>query len=301
MQRAGVRVVGMTVATAWPNVRGTLSGWHFRSLGIPSRALASRMATAEWLIGRIHGWADESEGQMLVIRSNSDLRACLVDGGPIGVLIGVQGGHALDGSLANVERLHALGVRMFAPAHVMDNALVGSGTGRRGDGLTGLGRDVVRELEARRIIVDVAHMSLPGIADVLGMATRPVVLSHTGLTDVAGSSSRWRRYSAATRNVPRSVAAGVAASGGLVGITLATQLVGGDTLDDVVRTVRAALDAAGERGVGIGSDLDGALRMVSDVSGLPSLAEALSASGLPAAVVDGVMGGNAIRLLREML
>ncbi|MEO6351083.1 MAG: hypothetical protein ABIP53_10585, partial [Candidatus Limnocylindrales bacterium] len=44
LQRAAVRVVGLTVATAWPNLRGSLSGWHFRSLGIPPAALRSRMA-----------------------------------------------------------------------------------------------------------------------------------------------------------------------------------------------------------------------------------------------------------------
>jgi membrane dipeptidase len=293
--------VGVTVATAWPNLRGTLSGWHFRSLGVPADQLASRMATAEWLIDRIHRWADESDGQMLVIRSAEDLASCLELGGPLGVLIGVQGGHVLEGEVANVARLHELGVRMFAPSHVMDNKLVGSGTGRVARGLTSFGREVVQELEAQRMIVDVAHMSLAGIDAVLATAKRPVFLSHTGLTEVAGARSRWRRYSAATRNVRSSVAAAVAGTGGLVGITLATQLVGGDTLDDVVATVRLALASGGIGSVAIGSDFDGALRMVSDVSGLPALADALLSSGLSAAVVDGVMGGNAIRVLGEML
>jgi membrane dipeptidase len=291
----------LIIATAWPNLRGTLSGWHFRSLGVPRSVVRSRMATAEWLIRRIHGWADGSDGEMLVIRSAADLESCLAVGGPVGVLIGVQGGHVLEGSIANVARLHELGVRMFAPAHVMDNELVGSGTGPAAGGLSSFGGEIVQELEAQRIIVDVAHMSLAGIEDVLATAERPVLLSHTGLTDVAGARSRWRRYSAATRNVPSSVAAAVGATGGLVGITLATQLVGGDTLDDVVRTARVALAAAGERCVAIGSDFDGALRMVSDVSGLPALADALADSGLPPGVVDNVMGGNALRFLGEML
>ena len=69
---------------------------------------------------------------MVVVRTSADLAACLASDGPVGVLIGVQGGHVLDGSLANVARLRELGVRMFAPAHVMDNALVGSSTGRSG-------------------------------------------------------------------------------------------------------------------------------------------------------------------------
>ncbi len=144
-----MNVVGLTVATAWPDLRGSLSRWHFRSLGLPASAVGSNMAIAEWVIGRIQGWCAESATGMLVVRSLADLETCLADGGPVGVLIGVQGGHVLDGSLANIARLHELRVRMLAPAHVMDNSLVGSSTGRRAGGLTAYGREVIAELEAQ--------------------------------------------------------------------------------------------------------------------------------------------------------
>ena len=65
----------------------------------------------------------------------ADLEACLADDGPTGIVIGVQGGHIIEGSLANIARLRDLGVRMFALGHVMDNALVGSSTGRGRGGL----------------------------------------------------------------------------------------------------------------------------------------------------------------------
>ena len=243
---------------------------------------------------------------MLVVRDGADLERCAAPHGPVGVLIGVQGGHVLEGELANVAALRELGVRMFAPAHVMDNELVASGTGRRagavtGGGLTAFGRDVIAELEAQSIVVDLAHMSLAGIEDALANARRAVVVSHTGLTEVSGRRSRWRRYSAATRNIPATVAREVGTAGGLVGITFATQLVGGSRLEDVVATITAAVDAAGEESVAIGSDMDGALRMVTDAQGYPALAGALSDAGLRVPVVDGVMGGNALRFLRTLL
>ncbi len=144
-----MNVVGLTVATAWPDLRGSLSRWHFRSLGLPASAVGSNMAIAEWVIGRIQRWCAESAGGLVVVRSVADLEACLVEGGPVGVLIGMQGGHVLDGSLANVARLREVGVGMFAPAHVMDNSLVGSSTGRRAGGLTAYGREVIAELEAQ--------------------------------------------------------------------------------------------------------------------------------------------------------
>ncbi len=300
-RRAGVRVLGLTVATAWPDLRGSLSRWHFRSLGLPRQSVGSHMAIAEWLIGRIESWCSESDGRLTLIRSKFDLELCLAEGGPVGVVLGVQGGHVVEGSLANVRRLRDLGVRMYAPAHVMDNALVGSSTGKRRGGLTKLGAEGIAELESQGVIVDLAHMSIPAIEQTLPLLTKPFALSHVGLTDVAGGRSRWRSYSASTRNVPASLAGEVAAAGGLVGIVMSTQLLGGPYLGDAVTTIRRALEVCGESRVGIGSDMDGALKMLIDVEGYPALAGALLESGIPAEAVEGVMGRNSAALLRTAL
>jgi len=301
LRAVGVNIAGLTIATRWPDLRGTLSNWHFRSLGMPAAALASNMAMAEWLIGRIAGWCDKSAGQMLIVRSRADLQACLADGGPVGVLLGVQGGHVLDGSPANIARLREAGVRMFAPAHVMDNALVGSSTGRLGGGLTDYGQEVLAELEAQSIVVDLAHMSMAGIEQGMPSLRRPFVLSHTGLTDIAGGRSRWRRFSPATRNIPSTLAAEIGSPGGLVGIALSTQLLGGSTLDAAARTILLAVESAGADHVALGSDLDGALRMVIDIEGYPALVGALLESGLGRKSVEGVLGMNAARFLGSAL
>ena len=291
LRRVGVNVVGLTVATRWPNLRGTLSGWHFRSLGIPAATTRSDMAMAEWLIGRIKSWCDRSDGRLLVIRSRADLERCLAPGGPVGVLLGIQGGHVLEGELANIARLRAAGVRMFAPAHVMDNALVGSGTGRLARGLTDYGREAIAELQAQSIVVDLAHMSVLGIEAALPLLRRPFVLSHTGLTDVAPT----------VRNIPASLAREVATAGGLVGMMLSTRLLGGATLDAAVRAFTLAIESAGADHVALGSDMDGALKMLIDVAGLPALADGLLDSGVSEPGVTGVLGSNAVAVLRSAL
>jgi membrane dipeptidase len=300
-RRAGVRIVGLTVATAWPDLRGSLSRWHFRSLGLPRGMVGSHMGIAEWLIGRVYNWCADSDGRLRLIRTKGDLNLCLAEGGPVGIVLGVQGGHVIERSLANIGRLRDLGVRMYAPGHVMDNDLVGSSTGRTHGGLTVFGREAIAELEAQDVIVDVAHMSIPGIEQTLPLLKRPFSLSHVGLTDVAGSPTRWRSYSAATRNVPASLAADVAAAGGLVGIVMATELLGGSALANAVETIRLALDVCGDDKVGIGSDMDGALPMLIDVEGYPALAGVLLESGIPASSVQGFMGGNAVAFLRKAL
>jgi microsomal dipeptidase-like Zn-dependent dipeptidase len=287
----GVNIVGLTIATRWPNLRGSLSGWHFRSLGMPARAMRTNMAMAEWLIGRIGRWCDQSDGGLVIVRSRADLERCLVPGGPVGILLGVQGGHVLDGSLANVARLRAAGVRMLAPAHVMDNALVGSGTGRSAGGLTDFGQEVIAELEAQSIVVDLAHMSVVGIEAALPLLGRPFALSHTGLSEL----------SATKRNIHSSLAGEVGAAGGLVGVMLSTRLLGGSALDAAVRTFSTALEVAGPDHVALGSDMDGALRMLIGVEGLPALVDGLASHGLNEETIARVMGENAVRLLRAAL
>lgn len=297
----GYGVVGLTVATTWPDVSGSLSRWHFRSLGLPAAAVRSPMAIANWVIDRVERWCDESDGRLVVVRTVGDLERCLADGGPLGVLLGVQGGHVLEGDVRNIGRLHERGVRMFAPAHVMDNDVVGSGTGRAAGGLSDFGLEVIGELEAQGLIVDLAHMSVPGIEQALPRLSRPFVLSHGALRDEARRPSRWRRYSAATRNVPEAVAHEVGARGALFGVVMATQLLGGTTLNSAVRMVHRALTAAGDSNVAIGTDMDGALRMLIDCQGLPALADTMLASGLPETAVADVIGINAARLLRSAL
>ena len=216
---------------------------------------------------------------------------------PVRCFAGIQGGQVVAPDLRRIERLARRGVRMLGLAHVMDTPLAGSGTGRDAGGLTGLGREAIAEAERVGVLVDLAHASVPAIADALAVARRPVVLSHTGFTALAGGRSRWRRYSPATRNLPDEIVREAGAQGALVGITFATDLVGGTSLTAVVRSVAHAVELVGPEQVAIGSDFDGALRMPFDVRGLPALTAALLEAGLDDEAVAGIMGGNALRVL----
>jgi microsomal dipeptidase-like Zn-dependent dipeptidase len=210
---------------------------------------------------------------------------------------GIQGGQVVAPDLGRIGRLALRGVRMLGLAHVMDTPLAGSGTGRVAGGLTGLGREAIAEAERVGVLVDLAHASVSAIEDALKVARRPIVISHTGFTALAGRRSRWRRYSPATRNLPDGVVREAGTQGALVGVTLATDLVGGTSIAAAVGSVSHAVGLVGADQVAIGSDFDGALRMPFDVRGLPALTGALLEAGLDRAVVAGIMGGNALRVL----
>ena len=111
-----------------------------------------------------------------MVRTAADLRRLLAlrEGRPPGerpvaALLGIEGAHALDGSIDNIDGLYAAGFRMVGLHHFFDNRLGGSLHGRSGQGLTDFGRAVVERLEEHRMIVDVSHSSPAVVDDVLAL------------------------------------------------------------------------------------------------------------------------------------
>src|SRR5262249_59127734 len=123
-------------------------------------------------------------------------------------LLSLEGAQVLEGRAENVEVMDLAGYRMVGLAHFFDNEIAGSAHGVAKGGLTPLGREVVRRLEEKRMIVDVAHSSPRAIEDVLAMATRPVVASHTGVKGTCDN----------TRNLSDEQLRGIARTGAVVGI-----------------------------------------------------------------------------------
>ena len=263
--------------------------------GWPRPTWTSRTARAEHLARRLRETADRSEGHLRVIRTASDLESLLArratDRSVVGALLSIEGAHALDGDLANLARLDAAGYRMVGLAHFFDNAFAGSAQGVAKTGLTGAGRELVAELERRRILVDVAHASPATIDDVLAIASRPVVASHTGVSGVADHG----------RNLGDEHLRAIAATGGMVGIGFWPTAAGGETVEWIARSIAHAVAIVGADHVGLGSDFDGAVPVPFDASGMALLTAALLAHGLDEAAIASVMGGSAVRLLRATL
>jgi microsomal dipeptidase-like Zn-dependent dipeptidase len=261
-------------------------------LGWPRATWRSRLARAEHLATRLAAFAAASSGQLTVVRSAADLATFLdrrvTEPGIVAGLLAIEGAHALDGDLANVERLDAAGYRMVGLTHFFDHGFAGSAHGVAKGGLTAAGRDLVAELERRRMIVDVAHASSATIDDVLGVATRPVVASHTGVRAVADNA----------RNLTDDQLRGIAATGGLVGIGVWPTASGGEDAASIARSIAHAVAVVGADHVGLGSDFDGAVPVPFDASGMAVLTAALLAQGLDEATTAAVMGGSADRLLR---
>lgn len=267
-------------------------------------ALAQRWPRATWgslleralhQAGRLRDTAQRSQGRLTLIRSAADLDAYLErrsrEPGIAAGFLGLEGAHALEGDLGNLEALWQAGFRMIALTHFFDNDLAGSAHGVAKGGLTEKGRDLVRRLEARGILLDLAHASPRAIDDALAVATRPVVVSHTGVKGTCDNA----------RNLSDAQLRGIARTGGVVGIGFWDTAVCGDDAAAIARAIRHAVDVAGVEHVGLGSDFDGAVATPFDVTGMPAITEALLAEGFSEDEAGKVMGGNVLRLLRQSL
>ncbi len=117
------------------------------------------------------------------------------DADKIALLITMEGAEPLGTDLNLLRAFYELGVRSIGLTHARRNAAGNGGvfaaTGSSSDGLTGFGRDLVRECEALGIIIDLAHINPAGFNEILSMTTRPPIVSHTNA----------RRYYDIERNI----------------------------------------------------------------------------------------------------
>ncbi len=230
-----------------------------------------------------------------IIRTIDDLETVLTRRAAgekiVGGLLGIEGGHPLEGDMANLLRLESAGYRLIGLQHFFDNELGGSLHGRSNAGLTDFGREIVAEVQRRGLILDVAHSSEQVVADVLDMVDMPIVLSHTGLRSVCDVK----------RNIPVPLMQGIAATGGVVGIGYWKEVTCDDTPAGVARSIVAATEALGIEAVSLGSDFDGSIGTTFDSSELAAITQELLKLGMSEEDIRKVMGENMLRVIRARL
>ena len=216
--------------------------------------------------------------------------------GRVAALAGIEGGQALEGGLDPIEPFARRGVRYLGLLHFSANALGKPARGRGEDpsqGLTTFGKDVIRECERTGVVVDLAHVNRKGFFDALEVATRPLMVTHTG---VDGVHPHWR-------NLDDEQIRAVAGRGGAIGIIFARRFLGGARIDAVCDHILHVLKVGGEDVPALGSDFDGFVippEGLEDVACLPNLTAALSRRGLSDAVLKKILGDNVMRVLAEV-
>ena len=209
----------------------------------------------------------------------------------IGAMLGLEGSHALEGNVANLEVLHDAGLRMLGLAHFFDNEFAGSAHGMEKGGLTHRGRKLLEEARRLHMIIDLSHASEKVMDEVLKTTDLPVLFSHTGVAATCPGP----------RNLSDEQLRKAAARGAIFGIALFPGAVCGDDLASAVRAMRHIRDLVGIQHVALGTDFDGAVMTPIDVAGLPELTQSMLNAGFSPAEIDQALGRNALRFFARHL
>jgi microsomal dipeptidase-like Zn-dependent dipeptidase len=263
--------------------------------GWPDGARASLKARAVYQAALLHEAAARSGGRLSVLRSAKDVEGFLSrrTGDPtlVGGFLGFEGAQCLEGDLANLDALYDAGFRMGAPTHFTDTEVAGSAHGLTLAGLSPLGFAWVKKMEEKKMLIDLAHASPKAIDDILKVATRPVVVSHTGVKATCDNA----------RNLSNDHLRAIAKTGGVVGIAYFKAAICGTSPLAIARAIGHTVRTIGAEHTALGSDFDGAVATPFDTTGLPLVVDALLAEGLTEDQIRLVMGESTLRVLQAGL
>ncbi len=262
------------------------SGW-------PVAAWTGLMPRAQVQAEKLQDFASRSAGRLVPIRTVAELDLFLRfrargDSNGVAAILAMEGLQALQGLLPRVDTLFNQGYRIGGLTHFFDNEVGGSSAGEAKGGLTDFGRQVVGRMEELGMIVDLAHASPALITDVLAMAKKPVIVSHTGVQGTCKGP----------RNLSDDALRAIATNQGVIGIGYWGAAVCDITPRGIARAIRYAVNVAGLPHVGLGSDFDGATTTLFDASQMVLVTDALLKEEFSPAEIEAIMGGNALRVLR---
>jgi membrane dipeptidase len=229
--------------------------------------------------------------EVVVARTAQDIRDAKV-AGKLSVVMAVENSDGVEGSLYILRMLYEMGVRSLGLTHNTSSwAADGNAEARSGGGLTTFGVALVKELNRLGVVVDVSHISERGFWDVLEIADRPILASHSNCKAVCDHP----------RNLTDDQIRAVAKTGGSIGVIYYKSFVDTEapTLDRLLDHVDHIVQLVGPDHVGLGSDFDGGGTLVKDAAAVPELTEMLAARGYGKGDLRKILGENHLRVFEE--
>lgn len=318
-----------------PRLRQGNVGAQFWSVYVPAETRLRGEALLQTLeqIELVHAMCRRYPDVFEMALSTEDVRRIRRQG-KIASLIGVEGGHAIENSLANLRRLYKLGARYMTLTHSDTLDWADSATDKpRHGGLSDFGKEIVREMNRLGMLVDLSHVSPETMKDAIETSKAPVIFSHSSARAVADH----------VRNVPDDVLRLVAENDGVVMVNFYSGFVEPQsarrtakmfdvsrelrkkfpdeaeyrkarnayrarnpilpgTVHDVVDHIDHIVRVAGIDHVGLGSDYDGVSvlpQQLEDVSTYPVITQELLNRGYQADEIHKIASGNILRALRR--
>lgn len=332
--RLDIGAGGTPTHTDLPRLRRGGVGAQFWSVFVPASLTGDDAVSATLeQVDAGHQMVARYAAELAFARTADEVEAAWASG-RIASLLGAEGGHSINSSLATLRMLHVLGVRYLTLTHNSNVPWADSATDDPAlGGLSRFGVEVVREMNRIGMLVDLSHVSADTMRDALRASEVPVVFSHSSARAVCDSP----------RNAPDDVLASLRDNGGICMVTFVPKFVNPEaaawhaqavaeaeaqgirqadaaafspfyreyrahhpeppaTVADVVRHCEHIREVAGVDHVGVGGDYDGVEVLpqgMEDVTAYPALLEALAERGWSDDDLAKLTSGNVLRVMRE--
>ena len=285
-------------------------------------------------IAAVHRLAEEVPDQVALCVNAEQVRKAHKQG-KIAALMGMEGGHMINNSLAVLRMYAELGVRYLTLTHSVNTDWAdSSGDQPKHNGLTDFGKDVVRELNRLGVMVDISHVSDKTFLDAIEISKAPMIASHSSCRAISGHA----------RNMTDAMIKALAAKGGVIQINYLDQFIDNDLFqysqksqtlmrelqqkypgrenagkrreevakqfgpapkvswERIIDHIDHAVKLVGVDHVGLGSDFDGGSMPsgMDDCTQLPKITEALMRKGYSASDMRKILGENTLRLMAEV-
>lgn len=214
-------------------------------------------------------------------------------------IIGVEGGHHIENNLDNLTTLYNAGMRYLTITWNNSTTWAISARDSRTltHGLTEFGRQVIRKLDSLGVIIDVSHVGIKTIQDILQITSNPIIATHSGARAIRNH----------TRNLYDWQIQDIANSGGVIGIVFYPPFLTSSSsayINDVIQHIDYIVNLVGIDHVAIGSDFDGigtnVVLGLEDVSKFPDLTLALLQHGYSEQEIAKILGGNFKRVFEAV-
>ena len=206
--------------------------------------------------------------------------------GKIYIFKGIEGLAAIGEDLSKIDKYYDFGCRHAMLTWNEANALGAGALSGQSYGLTAAGKEAAKLIQAKGMLLDVSHLNDAGFWDIVKLAKKPIVASH----------SNSRAVCPHRRNLTDDMFRAIRDSGGVAGLNYYQHFVGDDpTMEGLVRHVEHFLELDGERSLCLGGDMDGCELLAGGMRGLedvPLLWQALADRGYPQSLLEDLFWNN---------